>query len=147
MSNRPPRRPYPSVSADAESTEPLLGTPAQSKSTPTSPKSVLPSTTTATSRGSGQQSTVAYHTFQTPPLVSSRTKPKQPNRTTKTSQKLKLFPEDGDQALGVIPEDLENDVYTQLAQIPHGTARVEAERLSKINKDELDRVTAYCTAT
>ncbi|KAI9004304.1 hypothetical protein CLU79DRAFT_782867 [Phycomyces nitens] len=74
-----------------------------------------------------------------------RTKPKQPNRTTKISQKLKLFPDDDDQVL--MPDDIDADVYTQLAQIPHGSARIEAERLSKINRDELSRVTAYCTAS
>ncbi|KAI8093306.1 uncharacterized protein BX664DRAFT_260365 [Halteromyces radiatus] len=78
--------------------------------------------------------------------MATRTKPKQPNRTTKTSQKLKLFPEEEDQTV-YMPEDLTADVYTQLAQIPHGTARVEAERLSKMNRDDLPRVTAYCTAS
>ncbi|KAI7865905.1 hypothetical protein BDF14DRAFT_1685778, partial [Spinellus fusiger] len=67
-----------------------------------------------------------------------------PNRTTKISQKLKLFPDDDDK---VLPTDTEADVYTQLAQIPHGSARIEAERLSKIDRDELSRVTAYCTAS
>lgn len=69
---------------------------------------------------------------------------KQPNRTTKISQKLKLFPEDEDQRL---PEELNADVYTQLAQIPHGDARTEAEHVSRMNKEDLARVTAYCTAS
>lgn len=69
---------------------------------------------------------------------------KQPNRTTKISQKLKLFPEDEDQRL---PEELNADVYTQLAQIPHGDARTEAEHVSRMNKEDLSRVTAYCTAS
>ncbi|KAG2223174.1 hypothetical protein INT45_011520 [Circinella minor] len=88
-----------------------------------------------------------YNTFQTPTLVNARAKPKQPNRTTKTSQKLKLFPDEGNQTLLVIPEEFDADVYNQLAQIPHGTAKVEAEKLSKMNKDELSRVTAYCTSS
>ena len=88
-----------------------------------------------------------YNTFQTPTLVNARTKPKQPNRTTKTSQKLKLFPDEGNQTSLVIPEEFDADVYNQLAQIPHGTDKVEAEKLSKMNKDELSRVTAYCTSS
>ncbi|KAI9244495.1 hypothetical protein BDA99DRAFT_529116 [Phascolomyces articulosus] len=87
-----------------------------------------------------------YSTFQTPTLANPRTKSKQPNRTTKTSQKLKLFPDEGNQTL-VIPDEFDADVYSQLAQIPHGTAKVEAEKLSKMNKDELSRVTAYCTSS
>ncbi|ORX58891.1 DUF155-domain-containing protein [Hesseltinella vesiculosa] len=85
------------------------------------------------------------HTTHSVPMITAirTTKPKQPNRTTKTSQKLKLFPEEENQ-----PDiDDDADVYTQLAQIPHGTARIEAERLSKINRDDLPRVTAYCTAS
>ncbi|KAI9303668.1 hypothetical protein BJ944DRAFT_165045 [Cunninghamella echinulata] len=79
-------------------------------------------------------------------IAVSRQKPKQPNRTTKTSQKLKLFPEEEDQSV-YMPETLTTDVYTQLAQIPHGSARIEAERLSNMNREELPRVTAYCTAS
>lgn len=140
MSKRTTRRQYPtSPTADDESnaSEPLLG---ESRSTPAAKS-------TAVARSGGNplppQSAVAYNTFQAP--QHARSKPKQPNRTTKISQKLKLFP-DGDQTLPT-PDDLDADVYTQLAQIPHGSARLEAERLSKMNKDELSRVTAYCTAS
>ncbi|KAI9488673.1 hypothetical protein BDB00DRAFT_772023 [Zychaea mexicana] len=87
-----------------------------------------------------------YSTFQTPTVANARTKTKQPNRTTKTSQKLKLFPEDGNQTL-LMPEEFDADVYSQLAKIPHGSAKVEAEKISKMNKDELSRVTAYCTSS
>ncbi|KAG0166613.1 hypothetical protein DFQ30_006974 [Apophysomyces sp. BC1015] len=80
--------------------------------------------------------TVVYNSVSHP----IRPKPKQPNRTTKTSQKLKLFPEDDEQ---MVP--FETEIYTQLAHIPDGKA--EAERLSKIDKNELSRVTAYCTAS
>ncbi|KAF7721938.1 hypothetical protein EC973_003926 [Apophysomyces ossiformis] len=84
-----------------------------------------------------------YQAIQQQPLQ-TRAKPKQPNRTTKISQKLKLFPEDNEQAVA-IPSDA--DVYTQLAKLPHGTARLEAELISKMDRSELPRVTAYCTAS
>ncbi|KAI8358548.1 hypothetical protein BD560DRAFT_437641 [Blakeslea trispora] len=72
-------------------------------------------------------------------------KPKQPMRTTKISQKLKLFPEDE----ALLPEEGEEDadVYTQLAKIPHGMERQEAEMLNKMDRSELSRMTAYCTAS
>ncbi|KAI9320399.1 hypothetical protein BX666DRAFT_1907632 [Dichotomocladium elegans] len=81
-----------------------------------------------------------YSTFQPSLPPPSR---KQPNRTTKISQKLKLFPEDGEQTF----QDRHAEVYTQLSQIPHGDAREEAKHVSRMNKDDLARVTAYCTAS
>lgn len=84
-----------------------------------------------------------YSTFQAHPR---NTKPKQPQRTTKISQKLKLFP-DNDDARTVEESFFDADVYTQLAQIPHNSARVEAERLNKLDRNELSRATAYCTAS
>lgn len=69
-----------------------------------------------------------------------------PNRTTKISQKLKLFP-DNDDARTVEENLFDVDVYTQLAQIPHDSARLEAERLNKLDRNSLSRVTAYCTAS
>ncbi|CEP11817.1 hypothetical protein [Parasitella parasitica] len=73
-------------------------------------------------------------------------KPKLPMRTTKISQKLKLFPEDNDQ-WDEEHEQNEADVYTQIAKIPHGMARQEAEMLNKMDRSELSRMTAYCTAS
>lgn len=89
-----------------------------------------------------------YATFQQPSsaVVVRNTKPKQPQRTTKISQKLKLFP-DNDDARTVEENLFDADVYTQLAQIPHGSARMEAERLNKLDRNELSRATAYCTAS
>ncbi|CAO0793415.1 unnamed protein product [Mucor circinelloides] len=84
-----------------------------------------------------------YSTFQP---HQRNTKPKQPQRTTKMSQKLKLFP-DNDDARTVEENFFDADVYTQLAQIPHNSARVEAERLNKLDRNELSRATAYCTAS
>jgi uncharacterized Rmd1/YagE family protein len=97
-----------------------------------------------------QSNELDYSTFQQPNFASTtgarNTKPKQPNRTTKISQKLKLFPENDDAR--TVEENLfDADVYTQLAQIPHGSARIEAERLNKLDRNELSRATAYCTAS
>ncbi|KAG0760275.1 hypothetical protein G6F24_008441 [Rhizopus arrhizus] len=100
-----------------------------------------------------------YHTFEDtttplfnefePPLLSPTSvvnRNAKPNRTTKISQKLKLFPENDDTR--TVEENLfDIDVYTQLAQIPHDSARLEAERLNKLDRNDLSRVTAYCTAS
>ncbi|KAG1394331.1 hypothetical protein G6F58_012144 [Rhizopus delemar] len=66
-------------------------------------------------------------------------------RTTKISQKLKLFPEDSEHQWADHDEPM--DVYTQLAKIPHGMAREEAEMLNKMDRSQLSRMTAYCTAS
>ncbi|KAG2213855.1 hypothetical protein INT47_001124 [Mucor saturninus] len=91
---------------------------------------------------------VDYATFpsKSTGAVAKPVKPKQPNRTTKVSQKLKLFP-DNDDARTVEENLFDADVYTQLAQIPHGSARIEAERLNNLDRNELSRATAYCTAS
>ncbi|CAG8657687.1 19680_t:CDS:10 [Dentiscutata erythropus] len=83
---------------------------------------------------------------QTEPQVGGRTrmKSKQPNRTTKTSQKLKLFPED--QATSTTVDETSDGRHNQIGQLSQGTARREAERLSKQERLKLPRVTAYCTA-
>lgn len=88
-----------------------------------------------------------YNTFnEEPKPVVKANKPKLPMRTTKISQKLKLFPED-QQWLEEDNEEQEADVYTQIAKIPHGIARQEAEMLNKMDRSELSRMTAYCTAS
>lgn len=126
----------------------LSGQPQPSKSTPVSASKTIAFNSQAhlASHAVAVPSADHYHTFpqDTPPPV--RAKPKQPNRTTKTSQKLKLFPEEDEQTL-ITTDDLDASVYDQIAQIPHGTARLEAERLSKIDRGHLPRVTAYCTAS
>nr|CAG8501357.1 4509_t:CDS:2 [Entrophospora candida] len=63
-------------------------------------------------------------------------------RTTKTSQKLALFPED----LEITSPVETDDKYDQIGQLPQGTSRREAERFSKKERQQLPRVTAYCTA-
>ncbi|KAL9631768.1 MAG: hypothetical protein Q9164_005709, partial [Protoblastenia rupestris] len=68
-----------------------------------------------------------------------------PQRTTKTAQKLKLLPnpdpgEDGPD------EESGRDVYSQFTRIKDPSARRDAARLGKGDREKLPRVTAYCTA-
>ncbi len=68
-----------------------------------------------------------------------------PQRTTKNAQKLKLLPnpdfgEDGPD------EESGRDVYSQYTRIKDPSARRDAARLGKADRDRLPRVTAYCTA-
>ncbi|KAK0623174.1 hypothetical protein B0T14DRAFT_515474 [Immersiella caudata] len=68
-----------------------------------------------------------------------------PQRSTKNAQKLKLLPnpelEDGER-----DEESGRDVYSQYTRIKDPTARRDAARLGKADRDRLPRVTAYCTA-
>lgn len=68
-----------------------------------------------------------------------------PQRSTKNTQKLKLLPtpEVGDDGLD---EESGRDVYSQYTRIKDPTARRDAARLGKADRDRLPRVTAYCTA-
>lgn len=82
--------------------------------------------------------------LSTPPMVSSAPKIG-PQRTTKNAQKLKLLPnpdpgDDGPE------EESGRDVYSQFTRIKDPTARRDAARLGKADRDKLPRVTAYCTA-
>ncbi|KAG6033022.1 hypothetical protein E4U41_007034 [Claviceps citrina] len=67
-----------------------------------------------------------------------------PQRSTKKTEKLKLLPnpdleDDPDEESG-------RDVYSQYTRIKDPTARRDAARLGKGDRDRLPRVTAYCTA-
>jgi uncharacterized Rmd1/YagE family protein len=69
-----------------------------------------------------------------------------PQRTSVRTQKLKLLPnpelgEDGPD------EESGKDVYSQFTRIKDPTARRDAARLGKDDRDKLPRVTAYCTAS
>ncbi len=66
-------------------------------------------------------------------------------RTTKNAQKLKLLPnpEEGEERQD---EESGRDVYSQFTRIKDPTARRDAARLGKADRDRLPRVTAYCTA-
>jgi uncharacterized Rmd1/YagE family protein len=68
-----------------------------------------------------------------------------PQRTTRTAQKLKLLP---DPEHGEEGEDEESgrDVYVQYTRIKDPTARRDAARLGKADRETLPRVTAYCTS-
>ena len=69
-----------------------------------------------------------------------------PQRTTRTAQKLKLLPnpETGDDGPD---EESGREVYSQFTRIKDPTARRDAARLGKDDRDKLPRVTAYCTAS
>ncbi|KAL8916700.1 MAG: hypothetical protein Q9208_008347 [Pyrenodesmia sp. 3 TL-2023] len=69
-----------------------------------------------------------------------------PQRTTKNAQKLKLLPnpDPGDDGPD---EESGRDVYSQFTRIKDPTARRDAARLGKADRDRLPRVTAYCTAS
>ncbi|AFR98406.2 cytoplasmic protein [Cryptococcus neoformans] len=86
---------------------------------------------------------------------------RQPTRTSKLGSKLKVLPTQPETP--TIPEEEEDDdgtgraladhdesegveFYTPISQIPKGTARRDAQRLTKSEKAKLPRVTAYCTA-
>ncbi|KZF21631.1 sporulation protein-like protein RMD1 [Xylona heveae TC161] len=82
------------------------------------------------------------------PLVTPQNTPAAkigPQRTTRTAQKLKLLPnpelEEEEQ-----DEESGRDVYSQFTRIKDPTARRDAARLGKADRDKLPRVTAYCTA-
>lgn len=68
-----------------------------------------------------------------------------PQRTSKNAQKLKLLPnpEVGDEGSD---EESGRDVYSQYTRIKDPTARRDAARLGKADRDRLPRVTAYCTS-
>lgn len=66
-------------------------------------------------------------------------------RTTKTTEKLKILPtpDIGDEGPD---EESGRDVYAQFTRIKDPTARRDAARLGKADRDRLPRVTAYCTS-
>lgn len=72
-----------------------------------------------------------------------------PQRSSKTAQKLKLLPEpniEEDEDEASADEGREREVYSQFARIKDPTARRDAARLGKADRERLPRVTAYCTA-
>jgi len=68
-----------------------------------------------------------------------------PQRSTKNAQKLKILPnpEIGEEGPD---EESGRDVYSQYTRIKDPTARRDAARLGKADRNRLPRVTAYCTA-
>lgn len=69
-----------------------------------------------------------------------------PQRTTKNVQKLKLLP-NPEFGLDGPDEESGREVYSQYTRIKDPTARRDAARLGKADRDRLPRVTAYCTAS
>ena len=67
-----------------------------------------------------------------------------PQRTTRTAQKLKLLPDPEND--DVDDEESGRDVYVQYTRIKDPTARRDAARLGKADRERLPRVTAYCTS-
>lgn len=67
-----------------------------------------------------------------------------PQRSSKTAQKLKLLPEPD--PWDEVDEESGRDVYSQFTRIKDPTARRDAARLGKADREKLPRVTAYCTA-
>ncbi|KAI1146280.1 hypothetical protein F4825DRAFT_466647 [Nemania diffusa] len=68
-----------------------------------------------------------------------------PQRSSKTAEKLKLLPNPELDEEG-IDEESGRDVYAQYTRIKDPTARRDAARLGKADRERLPRVTAYCTA-
>ncbi|ORX96625.1 DUF155-domain-containing protein, partial [Basidiobolus meristosporus CBS 931.73] len=67
-----------------------------------------------------------------------------PNRTTKISQKLALFPDEGNDAF-VTENFSDEEVYNQISQIPIQSTQ-QAKKMIQLKRTDLPRVTAYCTA-
>jgi len=69
-------------------------------------------------------------------------------RTTKTTEKLKILPNPdvGEDGADGADEESGRDVYAQFTRIKDPTARRDAARLGKADRDRLPRVTAYCMA-
>ncbi|CCE66213.1 hypothetical protein TPHA_0P00550 [Tetrapisispora phaffii CBS 4417] len=69
-------------------------------------------------------------------------------RTSRTTQKLKLLPEEPyDLDHNNFPDLPENEVYSQVNRIKDKSARRDAEKLGKAHRHLLPRVTAFCTAS
>ena len=66
-------------------------------------------------------------------------------RTTKTTEKLKILPTPDVPDEGP-DEESGRDVYSQFTRIKDPTARRDAARLGKADRDRLPRVSAYCMA-
>ncbi|KAI9003746.1 hypothetical protein BC832DRAFT_559834 [Gaertneriomyces semiglobifer] len=138
-SSRPNGRP--SREASYDETQPLL------------PPPVTASSTHNVTAGSVVSGATASATKPDGPGASGKkadVPTRMPKRTTKTSQKLTLFP--ADVPSDAIPDedtqevDASDDTYT-IPQLPHVIVKTQKERwLSRLEKKWLPRVTAYCTA-
>ncbi|KAF2144065.1 uncharacterized protein K452DRAFT_316823 [Aplosporella prunicola CBS 121167] len=83
-----------------------------------------------------------------PLMIPSIPQPKiGPQRTSKNVQKLKLLPNPEQAGEDLEDEESGRDVYAQFTRIKDPTARRDAARLGKEDRERLPRVTAYCTAS
>lgn len=148
LSSKPPK-PQRSVTFN-----PNVSTSSPSNSTPLRPSAHLPISPIGPKQNGGQpmlsalNSKLRRRNSQGAPLVpSSLAAPKiGPQRTTRNVQKLKLLP-NPEQADEDLDEESGRDVYAQLTRIKEPTARRDAARLGKADRERLPRVTAYCTAS
>jgi uncharacterized Rmd1/YagE family protein len=113
---------------------------------PAKPSSQLPSSLMASAQA-GQPKQIKRRHSSGAPLVPPNLPIQKigPQRTTKTAQKLKILPdpEHGEEGPD---EESGRDVYAQFTRIKDPTARRDAARLGKEDREVLPRVTAYCTA-
>ncbi|EGF76844.1 hypothetical protein BATDEDRAFT_36144 [Batrachochytrium dendrobatidis JAM81] len=114
--------------------------------TATAPPTTEIASNTTQSLSAGLMSYPAVATLSYVPMVGKNQPQRMPKRTTKTSQKLTLFPEGGPAGADVADFDNAQDC-NQIPQLPHVTAKTIKERwLTKLERKWLPRVTAYCTA-
>lgn len=127
------------------------------ETTPLLPKSIANSTVSKSSNSPTSKVLGASHggstKISTSPTANTRPSYPQgyrvptsrlgPQRTSYTTQKLKLLPDEP------FPEDEESgrEVYSQVTRIKDTLARKDAERLGKAHRAVLPRVTSYCTAS
>ncbi|MCJ1352019.1 MAG: hypothetical protein MMC33_002003 [Icmadophila ericetorum] len=153
---QPPPRPQRTVTFNPESTSdppariPIPGLPTLRPMPTPSPSSLSPqfagAAPTLTNFNNRFRRRNSHGSPLSAPPMTQTSAPKiGPQRTTKNAQKLKLLPnpdpgEDGPD------EESGRDVYSQFTRIKDPTARRDAARLGKADRDRLPRVTAYCTA-
>ncbi|MCJ1475271.1 hypothetical protein MMC13_003933 [Lambiella insularis] len=153
-----PPRPQKTVTFNPETTiSPTRSSPAGSTSLrPDAVAATPPTLPTPTNGPSGQPILSALNSklrrrnshgspLSAPPILPTTASKIGPQRTTKNAQKLKLLPNPDPGADGP-DEESGRDVYSQFTKITDPTARRDAARLGKADRDRLPRVTAYCTA-
>ncbi|MCJ1464251.1 hypothetical protein MMC07_002864 [Pseudocyphellaria aurata] len=149
---RPPRtvtfNPQTTIShpnSAAALTSPLRPAPVSSPTFPSPQYSFAGQVKVSNSNGRLRRRNSHGSPLSAPPMVASVPKIG-PQRTTKNTQKLKLLPtpDPGDDGPD---EESGREVYSQFTKIKDPTARRDAAKLGKADRDKLPRVTAYCTAS
>ncbi|KAL0259782.1 sporulation protein rmd1 [Diplodia seriata] len=150
LSSKTPAKPSRSVTFN-----PNVSTSSASNPAPLRPSTHLPISPVSKKQNGGQpmlsalNSKLRRRNSQGAPLIpSALAAPKiGPQRTTRNVQKLKLLPNPEQAEEEIIDEESGRDVYAQLTRIKEPTARRDAARLGKADRERLPRVTAYCTAS